>query len=121
MRTRIQLSSPRRRRSSIPETSMIEPRSPGVLDHPPSRVTTVVCGDAPSTSLRAKRPSLTRLGILDIKLAHRARYHKIIVIQHQRAGDAVLEQFERHRIHRRLLAVLGLGVAIVIAHRDRPA
>ena len=31
-RTHIQLSSPRRRRSSIPETPMIDPRSRGVLD-----------------------------------------------------------------------------------------
>ncbi|CAN0507704.1 unnamed protein product, partial [Phaeothamnion confervicola] len=30
-------------RSSIPETLMIEPRGRGVLDHPPSRVTTVEC------------------------------------------------------------------------------
>src|ERR1700726_845353 len=42
-------------RSSIPETLMIEPRSRGVLDHPPSRVMTAWYGAAPSTSLRAKR------------------------------------------------------------------
>src|SRR5882724_2365499 len=39
-------------RPSIPETSMIEPRSRGVLDHPPSRVTTVLYVATPSTSLR---------------------------------------------------------------------
>jgi hypothetical protein len=39
-------------RSSIPETSVIEPRSRGVLDHPPSRVTTVLCVVTSSTSLR---------------------------------------------------------------------
>src|SRR3954463_2284424 len=30
--------------TQYPETPMIEPRSRGVLDHPPSRVTTVECG-----------------------------------------------------------------------------
>src|SRR5882757_10722087 len=41
------------------------------------------------------RPSLARLGILDLELAHRAGNDEVIVVEHQRAGDAVLEQFER--------------------------
>ena len=41
-------------RSSIPETPMIEPRSRGVLDRPPSRATTAVIGDTHyPTSFRA--------------------------------------------------------------------
>src|SRR3981081_1585189 len=38
-------------RSSIPETSMIEPIGRGVLDHPPSRVTTAAREATPTTSL----------------------------------------------------------------------
>src|ERR1700704_896928 len=40
---------------SIPEAPTIEPRNRGVLDHPPSRVTTAFCDATPSTSLRAQR------------------------------------------------------------------
>src|SRR5258708_36306958 len=47
----------------------------------------------------------TRLGILDVELAHRARDHEIVVVYHQRAGDAVLEQLALLRVIRRLLAV----------------
>jgi hypothetical protein len=42
-------------RSSIPETLMIESKGRSVLDHPPSRVTTALCGMAPTTSLRERR------------------------------------------------------------------
>ena len=49
-------------RPSIPETPMIEPRSRGVLDHPPSRVTTALCGAAPSTSLPATNAERLRKG-----------------------------------------------------------
>ena len=42
-------------RSSIPETSVIEPISRSVLDTPPSRGMTVRCGVGISTSLRAER------------------------------------------------------------------
>src|SRR6478736_9109882 len=43
-------------RSSIPETPMIEPRSRGVLDRPPSRATTAVIGDTHyPTSFRGAR------------------------------------------------------------------
>src|SRR4051812_12310529 len=52
-------------------------------------------------------PSLTRLGILDVELAHRARDHKIVVVEYQRPRDAVLVKLERHRVNRRLFAVLG--------------
>src|ERR1700730_276119 len=69
---------------------------------------------------KAPAPSLTRLGILDVEFAHRAGDDKIIVVEHQRPRDAVLVQLERHRINRGLFAVLGSGVAVVIAHRDRP-
>ena len=37
------------------------------------------------------RRSLTRLGIPDVEPAHRAGDHEIIVVEHQGAGDAVLE------------------------------
>src|SRR6266576_1822594 len=56
MRTHILLSSPGLTgRPSIPETSMIETRSRGVLDHPLSRMMTALCDAAPSASLRAQR------------------------------------------------------------------
>src|SRR5471032_1024897 len=51
-------------------------------------------------------PSLTRLGILDVldvEFSHRAGNDEVVVVQHQRTRDAVLEQFERHRVDRRLL------------------
>src|SRR6266852_4728880 len=67
------------------------------------------------------KPSLTRPGILDVEFSQGAGNDEIIVVEHQGPRDAVLEQFERHRINRRLLAVLGLGVAVVIAHRNRPS
>src|ERR1700730_9190487 len=56
--------------------------------------------------------SLTRLRVLDVELAHLSGNHKIVVVEHQRPRDAVLVEFERHRIDRRLLAILGPGVAI---------
>ena len=31
---------------------------------------------------------------LDVELAHRAGNHEIVVVEHQRTGDAVLEQLE---------------------------
>src|SRR6266487_2286000 len=64
---------------------------------------------------------LTRLRILDVELAHRARDDEIIVVEHQRPRHAVLIELERHCIDRGLLAVFGFGVAVVIAHRDRPS
>src|SRR2546423_15638181 len=71
--------------------------------------------------MTAFRPSLARPGILDVEFAERTGNHEIIIVEHQRARDAVLEQFELHRVDRRLLAVAGFGVAVVIAHRYRPA
>src|ERR1700686_4673895 len=71
-----------------------------------------------------RRPSLTRLDVLcvlDVEPAERPGNDEVVVIEHQRARHAVLEQLERHRIDRRLLAVLLPGVAIVIADRHRPA
>src|SRR5258706_15691364 len=52
------------------------------------------------------KPSLTRLRVPDVEFSQRAGNDKIIVVEHQGPRDAVLEQFERHRINRRLLAVL---------------
>src|SRR5436190_2928099 len=46
-------------RSSIPETGMIEPISRGVLDHPLSRVTTVMYGAAPTTSFASEAKQST--------------------------------------------------------------
>ena len=66
-------------------------------------------------------PLITRLRVPDVEFSQRAGNDKIIIVEHQGPRHAVLEQFERHRINRRLLAVLGLGVAVVIADRDRPA
>ncbi len=54
-----------------------------------------------------KHPSLTRLAVLHIELAHGAADDEVIVVQHQRPRDAVLIEFERHRIDRRLLAAVG--------------
>ena len=56
-----------------------------------------------------------------ISAAARAGNDEISVVEHQRPRDAVLVEFERHRVDRRLLAVLDLGLAVVIAHRHRPA
>jgi len=67
------------------------------------------------------RLAVGRGGLLDVELAERTGDHEIIVIKHQRPRHAVVEQFERHRIDRRLLAFLGLGVAVEIADRHRPA
>src|SRR5258708_30234893 len=83
--------------------------------NPPSPFETPAFGGL----LRVTTSSLTRLGILDVELSERAGNDEIVVIEHQRPRDAVLAQFKRHRINRCLLAVLGLGVAVVIAHRDR--
>src|ERR1700733_10798849 len=63
---------------------------------------------------------LTRLGVLDVEFPQRAGNDEISVVEHQRPRNTVLEQLKRHRIDRRLLAVRGLGVAVVITHRDRP-
>ncbi len=63
-------------RPSIPETSMIEPKSRGVLDHPLSRMMTALGGAALSPSLRAKRsnPCLSeRIDGLLRGACHRAR------------------------------------------------
>src|SRR3569833_1921305 len=65
--------------------------------------------------------SFARLVVADLELLHRAVDDEIVVIEHQRTRDAVLVQFERHRIERRLLTAVGLGRTVVIAHRHRPA
>src|SRR5947207_4587272 len=49
------------------------------------------------------RSRLGVLAVLDVELAERAGDDEIIVVEHQRSRDAVLVQFERHRIDRRLL------------------
>src|SRR4051794_12098929 len=69
----------------------------------------------------AGQPSIAGLAVLRVELAHRARNHKIVVIEHKLARDAVLVELERHRVDRRLLAFLLLGLAVEIADGDGPA
>src|SRR6267154_1288028 len=97
----IKTTSLRAKRGSNPE-SVIPGWSAG--PDPESRDSGFDASHRPGMTMEA---SLTRLGILDVEFAHRAGDDKIIVVEHQRARDAVLVQFERHRINRRLFAVLG--------------
>src|SRR6202021_2669442 len=77
--------------------------------------------EGPGKTKEEFKPSIARLGILDVEFSERAGNHEVVVVKHQRPGDAVFEQFERHGVKRRLFALFGLGVVIVIAHRHRPA
>src|SRR6266403_1744087 len=77
-------------------------------------------GSSPRMTVGAWGRLLTRLGVLDVEFAHRAGNDEIIVVEHQRPRNAVLVKLERHRVDRRLLAVRGFGVAVVIAHGHRP-
>src|SRR5205807_3156797 len=96
----------RRRRSRLRRHSgMVRRTRPGI-----SRFRVRVL-DAPRND--GLWPSLTRLGIPDVELAERAGDDEIIIVEHQRPRDAVLEQFKLYRVDRRLLAVGGLGVAVV--------
>ena len=63
---------------------------------------------------------LAGLGFLDVDLAHRARDDEIVLVQRQCAGDAVLVQFERHRVDRRLFTGIGFRRPVVVAYRDWP-
>src|ERR1700722_2893328 len=88
-------------RSVIP--GRVEDANPESRDSPMRNCASEVRANT-RPGMTAFRPSLTRLGVLDVELAERARHHEIIVVEHKCAGDAVLEQLERHRIDRRLLA-----------------
>src|SRR5258705_9877977 len=110
-------SEPRKRAIQYSEASVMESKGRGVLD-------TRLRGydDSSAAVLVGNRGAglLTRLGVLDVEFAHRAGNDEIIVVEHQRPRDAVLVKLQRHRVYRRLLAVLGFGVAIVIADWPRP-
>ncbi len=69
------------------------------------------------------RPLLAGLGGTNFELRHLARDDEVVVIERQRARDAVLVQFETDRIDRSLLARLVrlVVVSFEIADADRPA
>src|SRR5436305_1488561 len=69
----------------------------------PARVTAPALQRTASQELRAAlRPgnagSLTRLRVLDVEFAHLPGNDKIVVVEHQRARDAVFVEFEGHGI-----------------------
>src|SRR6266403_247705 len=110
-------SEPRKRAIQYSEASVMESKGRGVLD-------TRLRGydDSSVAVLVGNRGAglLTRLGVLDVEFAHRAGNDEIIVVEHQRPRDAVLVKLERHRVYRRLLAVLGFGVSFAIPADHRP-
>src|SRR5262245_22416425 len=65
--------------------------------------------------------SRARLRVLDLQRRELATDREVVVVEHQRARDAVLVKLERDCIDRELLAVLLLLGLVEIAHRDRPA
>src|SRR5882724_906675 len=106
-------------RSEYSEASAMKSKSCGVLDTPLEPVIGLAEGETRWRSMTLEA-SLAGLRILDVEFSHRAGNDEIIVVEHQRPRDAVLVKLERHRVDRRLLAVLGFGVAVVIAHGHRP-
>src|ERR1700693_682750 len=71
-----------------------------------------------SQERRARSLALRRL--LDVELAHGAGDDEIVVVELERARDAVLVEFEADRIDRGLLAALLVG-AVEIADGHGPA
>src|SRR5262249_56480780 len=64
------------------------------------------------------RRSVTRFGLSDLDRGELAADGEIVVIEHERAGDAVLVKLECNRIHRNLIPALGRSVEIT--HGNRP-
>src|SRR5689334_6628717 len=71
-------------------------------------------------SLNPSYSSLAGGRVLDLELAHVAADHEIVVVERERARDAVLVELEADRVDRCLLTARGI-VAVEIADGDRPA
>src|SRR5215510_13514447 len=71
------------------------------------------------SATRYSLPSLAGLAVADLDRGELAADGEIVVVEHQRARNAVLVELELDRIDRRLVAAL--CVLVEIAHRDRPA
>src|SRR5262245_29836430 len=67
----------------------------------------------------ARGASVAGLGVADLERGELATDREVVVVENERARDAVLVELELDRIDRRLVAAR--GVAVEIAHRDRPA
>src|SRR5499426_4618205 len=71
------------------------------------------------SATRYSLPSLAGLAVADLDRGELAADGEIVVVEHQRARDAVLVDLELDGVDRRGIAALGRLVEI--AHRDRPA
>src|SRR5436305_5371514 len=75
---------------------------------------------APRRKQQAPKGLRAGLGILDLQRLELATDREVVVVEHQRARDAVLVKLERDRIDRDLLAAR-LITALEIAHGHGPA